>query len=76
MKNVQVIDGAENCTFPIFQFSEDQFALIFPRKGQDIAFAEELELQLSDEQLRLAFEGAWDRPIAKSEATGIHGTLF
>lgn len=76
MKNVQVIDGAENCTFPIFEFSDDQFALIFSEEGQDIAFAEEVELRLSEEQLRFAFEGVWDRPVAKPQAMGIHGTLF
>jgi hypothetical protein len=76
MRNVQVIDGAINCTFPIFQFTDEQFAMIFPGNGQDIAFAEELEQQLSEEDLNAAFKGVWDRPIAKVDAMGIHGTLF
>jgi hypothetical protein len=76
MKNVQIIDGAENCTFSIFQFSDEQFALIFSGHGQDMAFADEVELQLSDTELEFAFHEAWDRPVAKSEAVGIHGTIF
>lgn len=76
MKNVQIIDGADNCTFSIFQFTDEQFALIFPEVGQDIAFAEELEQQLSEEKLRAAFEDVWNRPIAKAEAMGIQGTIF
>ena len=30
MKNIQVIDGAANATFSIFQATEDEFAVIFP----------------------------------------------
>lgn len=76
MKNVQVIDGAPNCTFPIFQFEDDQFLLIFSDADQDIAFADELETYLSDAELKRAFEGVWDRPIAKIDIGGLHGTLF
>jgi hypothetical protein len=76
MKNVQVIDDADNCTFPIFQFTEAQFELVFQNEAQDIAFIDEVLAALSDEQEALAFEGVWDRPISKSEIVGLHGTLF
>jgi hypothetical protein len=39
MKNVQVIDGAENCTLPIYAGGDDDFALLFPRLKQNIEFA-------------------------------------
>ena len=71
MKNIQVIDGGENCTFPIFQATDDEFAAVFPEPGQDIQFAEDL-----DERALHALVPVWDRPIAKREAVGIHGTLF
>lgn len=74
MKNIQVIDGADNCTFPIFQATAEEFALIFPN-GTDLEFAEELAARLEKEGH--AFPVAlWERPIRKAEAMGIHGTLF
>ena len=76
MKNVQVIDGAENCTFPVFELTDEQFLLIFPAEGQDLAFAEELESNLTEAELRLAFEGVWDRPVDKQYMQGLHGTIF
>jgi len=76
MKNIQIIDSADNCTFSIFQFTDEQFALIFSAAGQDIAFAEELEASLDERQIRQAFDGVWDRPLSKTMAMGIHGTIF
>lgn len=76
MKNVQIIDRADNCTYSIFQFTDDQFAMIFNSAGQDIVFAEEMEDYLSDQQIVLAFAGVWNRPVQKSEIMGLHGTIF
>jgi hypothetical protein len=42
MKNIQIIDGAENCTFSIFQATEEEFQVIFPKADQDIEFSEDL----------------------------------
>ena len=39
MKNIQVIDGALNCTFSIFQASDEEFTLLFPEAGQEIQYA-------------------------------------
>jgi hypothetical protein len=30
MKNIMVIDGAENCVYDVFAAPDDDFALIFP----------------------------------------------
>ena len=49
MKNVQVIDGADNCTYDIYQFTDEEFAVVFPGDGQDVEFAEELYDRLSNE---------------------------
>ncbi len=71
MKNVQVIDGADNCTFSIFQLTDDEFAQVFPGESQDIQFAEDLT-----QAAHRALAAAWERPIRKPDALGIHGTLF
>jgi hypothetical protein len=42
MKNIMVVDGAENCVYDIFATPDDDFALIFP-EGTDIAFIEDIE---------------------------------
>jgi hypothetical protein len=76
MKNVQVIDGAANCTFSIFQFDEQQFELLFSLPGQNIAFIDEVCDRLTESEAVIAFAGVWDRPIQKSEVVGLHGTLF
>lgn len=71
VKNIQVIDGAANCTFSIFHATDAEFALIFAGPGQDIEFAEDLSREALD-----ILELVWRRPIRKQDAQGIHGTLF
>jgi hypothetical protein len=75
MKNIQVIDGAENCVYDIFAATEDQFVLIFPR-GTDIAFIDEVYDRESPDLLDAAFREIWSRPVRKTDANGIHGILF
>ena len=75
-KNVQVIDGAMNCTYSIYAFTDEQFALLFPEEGQDVEFIEDAWKRLSKKQRKRAFSGAWTRPVRKPDAQGIHGTLF
>lgn len=76
MKNVQVIDGADNCTYSVFQFSERQFAAIFPAKGQDVEFIEDAIRRLGDKQVGKLLKSAWNRALDKKKVRGIHGTLF
>lgn len=76
MKNIQVIDGAENCVYDIFAATEEEFALIFP-PGQDVAFIDEVMDAAPDRALLdRAFNAIWARRLAKSAAMGIHGLLF
>lgn len=75
MKNIQVIDGAENSVYDIFAATDEDFALIFPI-GQDVAFIEEVMLRGPGTQLNEAFARIWERRIPKREAMGIHGILF
>ena len=75
MKNIQVIDGANNAVYDIFAATEEEFALIFP-EGQDVAFIEEVMARGSETELDAAFLCIWERRIPKSKAMGIHGILF
>jgi hypothetical protein len=75
MKNIQVIDGAVNSVYDIFEATEEEFSLIFP-EGQDIAFIDEVYQRGNTKALDKAFKAIWERRIPKRTAHGIHGTLF
>lgn len=75
MKNIQIIEGADNCTFDIFSATAEQFALIFPA-STDVAFIEEVYERECRVALDVAFNDIWTRRVSKKEAFGIHGTLF
>jgi len=75
MKNIQVIDGAENSAYDIFAATEEEFALIFPA-GQDVAFIDEVMARGPEQQLDEAFSRIWQRRISKRDVIGIHGLLF
>lgn len=74
MKNVQVIDGATNCTYEIFQINEEDFKVIFPNNDQEIQFADELDFK--DARVRNALDRMWQNRIDRRTVVGIHGTLF
>ncbi len=48
MKNIQVIDGADNSTYSIFAATEDEFEIIFP-VGTDIEFIEDFVDRVGEE---------------------------
>jgi hypothetical protein len=75
MKNIQVIDGAVNCVYDIFQATNEEFNAIFPA-GEDVAFIDEVWDKGSEELLGRTFKAIWERRIPKAEAKGIHGLLF
>jgi hypothetical protein len=76
MKNVQVIDGAENSAYDIFDASDDDFAAIFPR-GRDIEFIEDFCKRVGSARATAILRRLYAAgPIDKKEVHGIHGTLF
>jgi hypothetical protein len=75
MKNIQVIDGAENTVYDVFAATDEEFSLIFP-EGQDIAFIDEVMARGPEADLNNVFEKIWKRRIPKAQAMGIHGLLF
>lgn len=75
MKNIMVIDGADNCVYDTFAATAEEFALIFP-EGQDIAFIDEVRNRAPSEALGDTFSRIWERRLRKCDAMGIHGILF
>ena len=76
MKNIQVIDGAMNCSYDIFSVTEEEFNMLFPEVGQDIEFIEDVIERVGDERLATVMRNVWARPVKKPDVIGIHGTLF
>ncbi|WP_409431868.1 hypothetical protein ACJ3XI_06480 [Litorimonas sp. RW-G-Af-16] len=74
-ENVQVIDGADNCTYDVFRITDAKFATVFPN-GQDIQFIEDLIKRLDESELSALFDKFWDDRLDKKDVVGIHGTLF
>jgi hypothetical protein len=75
MKNIQIIDGAANATFSVFQANDEEFALLFPH-DQDIEFVEDFIARVGAATAGAVLGPIWERPILKRDAQGIHGTLF
>ena len=75
MKNIQIIDGAENATYSIFQAEDREFALIFP-DGRDMELSEDFFERAGKDTAGEVLDALWQRPILKRDAMGIHGTLF
>ena len=75
MKNIQIIDGAANATFSIFQATEDEFATIFTN-GRDMEIADDVVERVGEDEASRVLDALWQRPILKRDAMGIHGTLL
>lgn len=75
MKNIQVIDGAENCTYDIFQLPESDFEIVFPN-GTDIEFIDDLVGRIGESNCKRIMTLLWAARVNKKSAVGIHGTLF
>ena len=74
MKNIQIIDGANNCVYDIFAATDEEFFMIF-QNGADIAFIDEIHKR-NDKKLDAVFDRIWKRRIKKKDANGIHGIIF
>lgn len=75
MRNVQIIDGANNATYSLFQATDEEFAAVFP-DGRDMELIEDLIVRLGSDEASRVLAPLWERPILKCEAVGLHGTLF
>ena len=75
MKNIQIIDGANNCVYDIFSAEDTEYYLLFP-EGKDIAFIDEIYSTGDAQLLDTIFKNIWQRRIKKSDVCGIHGIIF
>jgi len=75
MKNIIVIDGAENCVYDIFAAPDDDFALIFP-EGTDIAFIEDIEHRPNAERVFEALKRTWLNRIPSARLSAFTGSCF
>lgn len=75
MKNIQVIDGADNATFSLFQATEEEYAELFV-DGTDMDLIEDVIDRLGDDRAGEILMAIWERPVLKKDANGLHGTLF
>ncbi len=76
MKNIQIVDRAENATYSIFQATDEEFEKIFPGLGQDIEVVEDYVSRVGGDEADRILSKLWERPIHKRDAHGIHGTLY
>ena len=75
MKAIQVIDGADNCLYEIYQATDAEFTRLFP-DDTDIQFIEDVIIRLGDSESSELLGKLWTRPVDKKRVTGIYGTLF
>jgi hypothetical protein len=75
MKNIQVIDSADNSKYNVYAATDIEFEEIFPN-GADIEFIEDLVRRLGNRKAGEITNELWKRPIRKIDVNGIHGTLF
>ena len=75
MKNILIVDGAENCVYDIFRASDQCFDLIFGEET-DIAFIEDLENRDNWAEISSFLNQIWSERIPKKIVKGIHGTIF
>ena len=76
MKNVLIVDGAENCEYSIFAMTDEEFREVFPGENQNVEFIEDLVDRIGDDRVAKLLMPVWKREIEKPNVDGIHGTLF
>lgn len=63
MKNIQIIDGASNATFSVFQATEQEYGAIFP-DGRDMELIEDLIFRLGNDEAGRVPGSVWSRPLS------------
>jgi hypothetical protein len=76
MKNILVVDSAGNCSYSVCLIDDVDFEIVFPRRGQDVEFVEDLVERVGEKIASGIVKRGTTRRIRKTEAVGIHGTLF
>jgi len=76
MKNIQIIDGARNCTYSVFAATNKTFDEIFPGKGQDVEFIDDFFARVGKKRASELLKPLWTLRQDKRQIRGIHGTIF
>jgi hypothetical protein len=72
MKNIQVIDDALNCSFDVFEATDEEFALLFPGAGRKSNSPKTSPICPHRRSFR-GFEADLGAPDPHARRTGIHG---
>lgn len=75
MKNIQVIDGAENCTYEVYSIRDESFLEIFPNE-QDVEFVDDFIERVGSVLSQKILNELWEGRQDKKQILGIHGTLY
>ena len=75
MKNILIIDGADNCAYDVYQAEEKDFSDIFP-EGRNIEFDNDFFERVGQLKYSEIYKRLWNRRISKNDVQGIHGMLF
>jgi hypothetical protein len=70
-RNIQVIDGAINSTFDVFEISDEQYNILFPN-GRNVSFLDDFPHLEDDAEF---WFNLYSTKLEKSKVIGIHGTL-
>lgn len=74
--NIQIIDGASNCTYSVFSATKEEFKALFPADGQDIEYGEDFFDRVGATEADRILKALWAYPVHKPTIRGLHGTLF
>ena len=76
LKNIQIIDGAVNAAYSIYQATDEEFEAIFQQPQQDLEIVEDFVDRVGENEASRILTRLWQRPIRKRDVQGIHGTLY
>lgn len=76
MKNIQVLDGAVNCEFPIYAAANEEFGEIFPGLDQDLKIVEDFIARVGEDRADAILGAIWDRRRDKSRPSAFTGPSF
>ena len=76
MKNIQIIDGAANSVFEIYEVDDFTFNEIFAN-DRDVVFITDIHkyLDFTKEEVRVFWQKVYSCRMDKKKINGIHGTL-
>ncbi|HVF86745.1 MAG TPA: hypothetical protein VM866_04110 [Pyrinomonadaceae bacterium] len=75
MKHIQIIDGAQSCTYSIFAVEDAEFEMLF-HNGTDVEFSDDLFSRLGEDEATKLTAMMCGRPVDEKSVAGVHGTLF